>query len=49
MKTENLVILVTGGSSGLGKATAVLFLTLKNKVIIFDLNPPKNIKTEKKT
>lgn len=41
MKPTNLTILITGGSSGLGSGAAELFLNLKNKIIILDINPPK--------
>jgi NAD(P)-dependent dehydrogenase (short-subunit alcohol dehydrogenase family) len=44
MKTEKKVIVITGGNSGLGKATAKI-LAVKNKVIILG----KNIKEVEKT
>ena len=40
----NKTILITGGSSGIGKATVELFLNNKNKVIVIDKNPLKKKK-----
>jgi L-rhamnose 1-dehydrogenase len=37
----NKIILITGGSSGIGNATVKLFLKNKNKVIVIDKNPIK--------
>lgn len=34
----NLVVVVTGGASGLGLATVKLFLSMKAKVLIADFN-----------
>lgn len=38
MKVEGLVVVVTGGASGLGEATVLRFAGLKCKVVIADLN-----------
>tara|TARA_Y100001970_G_scaffold284559_1_gene402189 strand:+ start:6406 stop:7146 length:741 start_codon:yes stop_codon:yes gene_type:complete len=41
MKFKNKVCVITGGSGGLGKATALRLLELQSIVIIFDLYKPK--------
>ncbi len=38
MKLENTVAVITGGASGLGKATVEQFVSLGGKVAIFDVN-----------
>lgn len=35
---KNLVAIVTGGASGLGKATVELFRSMEAQVVIADLN-----------
>ena len=37
----NKIVLITGGSSGIGKAAVELFLKNKNKVIVIDKNSLK--------
>ena len=41
MKFKELVCIITGGSGGLGNATAIRLLELGSKVMIFDLQQPK--------
>ncbi|MDB5969961.1 MAG: 3-hydroxyacyl-CoA dehydrogenase [Hydrocarboniphaga sp.] len=38
MKLENSVAIITGGASGLGRATVEKFVSLSGKVAIFDMN-----------
>ena len=40
MRLKNKVALITGGSSGIGKAIALRFIKEGAKVIVFDLNKP---------
>ena len=42
MKFQGAVCIITGGSSGLGEATAKRLLELGAKVMIFDLQKPKD-------
>jgi NAD(P)-dependent dehydrogenase (short-subunit alcohol dehydrogenase family) len=42
MQIENNLILISGGSSGLGAACAAHFLKLGGKVLLLDIAPPKS-------
>ncbi len=46
MKLERKLALVTGGASGLGKATVLHFLRLGMSVAIIDLNPSASLQEE---
>ena len=47
MKLEGKVAIVTGGASGLGRATAAYLKSKGMKVAIFDINVDKGTATEK--
>ena len=47
MKFENLVVLITGGASGIGESIARSLVSLKSKVIICDLQVEKGQALEK--
>jgi len=46
MRFKNSVVIVTGGTSGIGKSTVDLFLSEGAKTIVIDVKPPKVKKKE---
>ena len=42
MKFQGIVCIITGGAGGLGEATTKRLLELGTKVMIFDLQEPKD-------
>ncbi|MGR5210577.1 SDR family NAD(P)-dependent oxidoreductase [Vibrio rotiferianus] len=43
---QNKVVVITGGSQGIGQHLAIAFLELQAKVIVFDIAPNNNLEVE---